>query len=321
MKVGMGVRELELGSDIGELRDSNALLDDMAALHRRFDEDGYILIRQLHNPKNVEAARTVLLQNLSDNRQIDMAQPIDNGAIDKENGRGAFMGGAKAVTHSPEFLSVVESPEVMAFFAEWLGGPSMTFDYKWLRAVGHGDFTGAHYDVVYMGRGTLKLYTLWTPLGDVAYEDGPLAILVGSHRGPEFEKVRETYGKMDVDRDNVGGWFSSDPCEMVEKFGGKWHSAEFRKGDAIFFGMYTMHGSLNNATNRYRLSCDTRYQRADEPADERWIGESPIAHYAWNSGDVMSMEEARGKQLGRLKATRYPPAKPSRSPSGTPPHT
>jgi hypothetical protein len=43
--------------------------------------------------------------------------------------------------------------------------------------------------------------------------------------------------------------------------------------------MYTLHGSLDNQSDhRLRLSTDTRYQRADEPIDERWIGDDPIAH-------------------------------------------
>ena len=51
---------------------------------------------------------------------------------------------------------------------------------------------------------------------------GPLAVLVGSHRGPGFERVRATYGRMDVDRDKVTGWFSSDPLEMVETYAESW---------------------------------------------------------------------------------------------------
>ena len=41
--------------------------------------------------------------------------------------------------------------------------------------MGNEEFTGAHYDVVYMGRGTPRLYTSWTPIGDAPLEDGPLA--------------------------------------------------------------------------------------------------------------------------------------------------
>ena len=36
---------------------------------------------------------------------------------------------------------------------------------------------------------------------------------------------------------------------MIEHYGGRWLTAEFEMGDALIFGMYTMHGSLNNGTN------------------------------------------------------------------------
>ena len=141
-----------------------------------------------------------------------------------------------------------------------------------------------------MGRGTKNVYTCWTPLGDTSFEMGPLAILVGSHR---FERVKKTYGKMDVDRDKVSGWFSKDPIDLVDRFGGKWMTTKFKMGDVLIFGMFTMHGSINNTSDRFRLSCDTRYQRADEPVDERWIGDDPKAHYAWRKGKMVTMEEAK----------------------------
>lgn len=292
MTVDMGPRTLELGGEyLGELREATSLLDDPAALHARMAEDGYLLLRGLHDPERVRTARRSILEKLAANGQVDTSRPLDEAAV-AAGGRGAFLGGSKEVTRTPEFLALVEGPEVMGFFERFLGGEARTFDYKWLRVVGPGGFTGAHYDVVYMGRGTHNLYTVWTPLGDVAIEQGPLAILVGSHR---FERVRETYGRMDVDRDHVTGWFTSDPVEMVDRYGGRWATSEFRMGDALVFGMFTMHASLNNRTDRYRLSCDTRYQRADEPADERWVGEDPIAHYAWTKGETVPMEEARKK--------------------------
>jgi hypothetical protein len=290
MNVLMGTRELELGGRyLGTLRDANELMDDVLALRRRMAEDGYLLIRKLHDPQKVKAARGVILANLNANGQIDLAHPVQEGAI-APNARGSFLGGAKAITHTPEFLEVVEAPELLQFFSDFLGAPALTFNYKWLRSVGHGDFTGAHYDIVYMGRGTHNLYTLWTPLGNVPYEKGPLAILQNSHH---LERLKETYGQMDVDRDHVTGWFSDDPLEMVERYGGRWLTTEFEMGDALIFGMYTMHGSLNNVTHQFRISCDTRYQRADEPVDERWVGENPIAHYAWTKGETVPMQEAR----------------------------
>ena len=290
MKLNMGKRELELGGKhLGHLREANELMGDADALRARMQEDGYLLIRRLHDPNKVKATRRMLINNLDSNGQIDRSHPIDEAWI-ATGARGSFMGGAKAVTHSPEFLGLAESPELMQFFSEFLNGPSLTYNYKWPRVVGKGDFTGAHYDVVYMGRGTTNLYTLWTPLGDVAYEKGPLAILEGSQH---FEQVKATYGQMDVDRDHVTGAFSNDPLELIEQYGGRWLTSEFEMGDALIFGMFTMHGSVNNDTDTFRLSCDTRYQRADEPVDERWVGENPIAHYAWTQGQTVTMEDAR----------------------------
>ncbi|HTE18461.1 MAG TPA: phytanoyl-CoA dioxygenase family protein [Armatimonadota bacterium] len=292
MTLTMGKHELELGGPyLGMLREANGLLHDPAALHARMEEDGYLLLRGLHDRAKVEAARRSILEGLDANAQLDQSRPLDEG-VAEEGGRGAFLGGSRAFTRAEPFLNVVESPEIMGFFARFLRADVLTYDYKWLRVVGPGSFTGAHYDIVYMGRGTQNVYTAWTPLGDVPLEMGPLAVLVGSHR---FERVRETYGRMDVDRDHVTGWFTNDPVEMVERFGGQWQTGEFRMGDVLIFGMYTMHGSLNNGTNRYRISCDTRYQRAHEPVDERWIGENPIAHYAWMEGETVPIEEARKK--------------------------
>ena len=98
---------------------------------------------------------------------------------------------------------------------------------------------------------------------------------------------------MDVDRDHVTGSFSYDPIELVDRYGGRWGTSTFEIGDALFFGMFTMHGSLDNTTGRFRLTTDTRYQPADKPVDERWIGDDPIAHYAWMEGETVPMEEMR----------------------------
>ncbi|MBM3213973.1 phytanoyl-CoA dioxygenase family protein [Candidatus Poribacteria bacterium] len=290
MLLRMGNRELELGGKyLGSLRESNDVVGDPSALRARLEEDGYLLIRRLHDPAKVQAARRVYLENLKAGGKLDPARPMDEGAI-AEGQRGAFLGGVKAISHKPDFLALVEAPELMQFFADLLDGPSLTYDFKWLRALGTGDNSGLHYDIPYMGRGTLDVYTVWTPLGDVPYDHAPLALLEGSQH---FEKIKETYGKMDVDRDHVTGNFSNDPIDVIDQYGGRLLTSEFQAGDALIFGMFLMHCSLNNEQKRFRLSCDTRYQRADEPVDERWIGENPIAHYGWSAGQTVPMDEAR----------------------------
>ena len=67
---------------------------------------------------------------------------------------------------------------------------------------------------------------------------------------------------------------------VQNQFGGQWLTTDFEAGDLLLFTMHTMHCSLDNESpnNRIRLTLDTRYQPASEPADERWIGSDPIAH-------------------------------------------
>jgi len=290
VKIVMGQDEFELdGPYAARLSESNDALDDAEELRRRMRDDGYLFIRGFHDREKVLAARRSLLEKLAAKGHLAPGAALDDGVIHPENKAAGFLGGRE----QPEsLLQLVNSPETMGFFERFLGGPCLTFDYKWVRAVGTGEYSGAHYDVVYMGRGTKNLYTMWTPLGDIDFEMGGLAILTGSRH---LDALRDNYGQMDVDRDRVTGWFSDRPSELVEKYGGTWATAEFRAGDALIFGMYTMHASLTNRTNRYRLSCDTRYQLRSEPVDERWVGEKPKGHYAWLSGPTVPMEEARKK--------------------------
>jgi len=296
--ITLGKRSMTYGPDgeVGELREANDLLGDAAALGERLEADGYLLIRGLHPRDRVLAARQAVLEFLNDH----------DGAIDTE--AGTLMAahvregrklprtmGNHAITHAPPVRAVLEGEPVFSFFETLFGETVRTFDYKWLRAVGPGGSSGAHYDFVYMGRGSGRLCTCWVPLGDVPVELGSLAICTGSHREEGFARLRETYGRSDVDRDRIQGWFSDDPREITGQFGGAWATTDFAAGDVVLFGMHTMHMSTRNETDRWRLSCDTRFQPAADPVDERWVGENPVGHYAWHSEPEKNvpMEAAR----------------------------
>ena len=265
--------EMELGGRyLGALRELDEPVSDADALRARLEEDGYVLIRGLHSRDRVLAARRRMLEALDGAGRLDRSHPLMDGVVADPPGDEEPYD-SRGVQRSPEILGLVESPEIMGFFERLLGGEVCTFDFKWLRVIAPGANTAAHYDVVYMGLGTKDLYTCWTPIGDVSPDMGTLAILSGSHR---IEKIRETYGEVDVDRDRIEGQFSHDPLEMVDRYGGQWLTTSFATGDALIFGMYTMHASLDNISNRFRLCADTRYQLASEPVDDRFMGEEPF---------------------------------------------
>ncbi|TVQ23886.1 MAG: phytanoyl-CoA dioxygenase [Spirochaetaceae bacterium] len=293
MQVHFGKSVLEYPSDrFGHLTDSSPLVGDRDALRERFDRDGYLYLPGFIDPQKVTDARERILDYMAEREALVPGQPVLDGVMPK-GGKTVSMMGRNPITTDPAVLRALEAEELFEFFADFYGEPPLTFDYKWLRAVGNESFTGSHFDVVYMGRGSLNVNTVWIPLGDIPIAHGTLAICEGSHRAPGFEKLRATYGQMDVDRDNVEGWFSENAEEILERFGGRWLTADFKPGDILTFGLYTLHASTTNTTNRYRLSCDVRFQPSSEPIDERWVGTTPKGHYAWMKTPGITMEAAR----------------------------
>jgi len=290
--VMFGKQVVEVGSTrMGLMRDSSALADDPAALNARLAEDGYLLIRGLYDRAEVLAAREEILAMHTAHLRAD--RPLLEGRLVTPLADAPVHSHGSAATRGARFLRLVEGPRITRFFERLHQEPAVTFDFKWLRMMRTGDSSPAHFDNSYMGRGSARVNTVWTPLGDVAYEDGPLAIIPQSQHLPDYARLRETLGMMDVDRDKVRGDFAADPFEFTRRFGGQWVTSEFRAGDALIFGMFTLHAACENLSDRFRISSDTRFQPASEPVDERWCGEKPKGHYAWFQGDGVSMAQKR----------------------------
>ena len=268
--VSMSGHELVFGQTIFTPREANGIQHDMEALRARIREDGYLLIRGFYERETVLAAGMDILQQLSEQGLLDADAPLEDGVIGQEN-EGAVLRN-NVVLKMPNYLRLVNSDRIMTFFEAFLGGPVLTLDHKWPRAVKRGASTGAHYDIVFMGAGTNELYTAWTPLGDISLDMGPLVFCPGSNH---LEHVRATYGTADAHNDLLDGHLSRDPNDLIESLGVKWASTPFRAGDIMIFGMYFLHGSLDNVSDRFRISTDTRYQLASEPVDERHMGPHP----------------------------------------------
>lgn len=289
MQIKFGHRDLEFpGPLIGPIQDSNDLLANVEALRQRLHQDGYLYLRGFIERQKVLQARETVLGYLDEHSALVPGTPLLEGVM---GGRSPQMMGRKGIQHHPDVLTVLEAEELLGFFARFFDEPALTYDYKWLRAVGNEGYTGAHMDYVYMGRGSANLHTTWIPFGDISIEQGTLVMCVGSNHLDSYARIRATYGHMDVDRDLVDGWFSRDPLEISEQYGGRWVSGDFQAGDVVIFGMHTMHASTTNLTNRFRLSCDVRFQPASDPVDERWR-KNGIGHTA-GQAKVKSMAEAR----------------------------
>jgi hypothetical protein len=254
-------------------------------------EDGYLFLRGCLKKDEVLAARREILTRLSAEGQLDPAVPLMDGKP-KPEAKLQFRADLAGKNNLPvQHLLYHPQGNLMRFFSSFLDGEVRHFDYTWLRCVSPGPSTPSHCDIVYMGRGTRKLYTAWVPMGDADFEMGGLMILEGSHKN---ERLQRTYGKRDVDvycsnrpedpaRTAFGsnGAFTSNANKVRHSLGGGcWLTAEYRTGDVVIFGMDLVHGGSDNRSDRLRISSDSRYQLASEPVDERWVGETPPAHGA-----------------------------------------
>ena len=275
---------------LGELHDCTPLLDDPAALRQHMADEGYLLLRGILNRDEVMAARLSMLERLAADGHIDLSYPL-NEAKASPSTKVSFKPDVAA--NNPLVDKVIYNGPMMDFFAHFLGGEVRHFDFTWIRTVAPGIATPPHMDIVYMGRGTKKLYTAWTPYGDVPRQMGSLMVLERSHHN---QRLVNGYGSKDVDmycenrvgtgytkmggggNISLGGWLSRDPVKLRQRLDGRWLTTDFRMGDVLIFSVYLVHCSLDNNTDRIRISSDTRYQLACEPVDERWIGENPIAH-------------------------------------------
>lgn len=284
-------RELDLRPEsFGQLQDSSSLADDPEVLRARMQRDGHLFLRGFFRRDDVIAVRRRVVGRMAASGWLAAGtDPMDGILAEGVNPRFS----AELGRNNPELHRLLYSGRLMEFYRRFFGEDVRHFDFTWFRAVGRGFGTRPHCDIVYMGRGTREqLYTAWVPIGDVPLSLGGLMILEGSHL--QQERLRHYLGR-DVDAYCTNGrhaadiesgkkeweWdgsLSADPVSLREKLGGRWLTADFQAGDFLTFPMHMVHASLDNPTNRVRLSSDSRYQPASLPADERWIGENPIGH-------------------------------------------
>lgn len=299
--VGSGREPRALGKSlgagaVGELR-SSAPDDGLGRLRGRLEEDGYVLLRGFHAREDVLAARHELLYRLSEAGILDSQYDPEDAMPSAAAGHQVLN---EIAVKSPLLGGLLFGGTTMGFYQGLFGEKALHFDFTWLRGYPPGSGTGPHMDSVFMNRGSMRVMTAWTPLGDIDGALGGLAVLEGSH---QLASLRAGYGARDVDTycSNEGGadearmkdgllWdgtLSTDPVGLSSELGGRWLTADFEAGDLLTFPLFTVHIGLDNQTERLRLSSDTRYQPASEPADPRWVGPSPSAHGALSKRGVV----------------------------------
>jgi len=295
-------------NQFGSLTDASDRIGDPAALRRQVEEDGYLYLPGFFRREDVLAARQVVTDRLMAEGFLDPTYPAQEAIVADVkivNAKSAFKPPTghnldRVKTYNADDLTKNNRPlldllhrgRIMEFFNRYFEGPARHLNYIWFRAVSPGLGTPPHCDWVYMSRGTPNLMSVWVPIGDAPLQVGGLMILENSHKqakrlqpylsrdvdeyctnGPDAKKIES--GELLYEWD---GTLSKNPASLREKLGGRWLTADYQAGDVLIFTMRTVHASLDNQSNQVRLSVDTRYQLASEPADERFDVENPVPY-------------------------------------------
>lgn len=249
--------------------DATPLLADPAALRLRAAEDGFLFFRQFLPAKPLWELRRQILDVvnrhgwiLAGTEVMDAMADRDAVAASDERDRSLRAIGVTkdayreiqrlelfhAIPHQPRLLQMYE----LLFQAKVLPHPRHIA--RVLLPAPSFTPTAPHQDYVYI-HGTHRFWTCWFPLGDVPLALGGLSVLRGSHQEPVLDVMRST---------GAGG-LEAILCGKDYE----WVQDDYRCGDMITFTSHTVHKGLpNQMVDRIRLSCDIRYQPADEDVEE-----------------------------------------------------
>ena len=252
----------------GMFEDASPLLEDPEALRARAERDGLLFLRGLLEPDCVLELRRAVLEILDRHGLLDRSEPLLEGIADRAavsripaeevhaNGVGVGFDLYGGVQKLEAFHALAQHPALLSLYTTLFGKEVFPHPRNIARLMlPHPDkkATPSHQDFLHI-QGSTTTWSAWLPLGDVPRELGGLAVLRGSHKA----------GLLGVTHNPGAGGLESILCGLDYE----WSTTDYKAGDVLTFHSHTVHKSLPSLSDeRVRLSCDFRYQPADEPLE------------------------------------------------------
>lgn len=234
---------------MGELKVSNALLGDRAALAAAWEQDGYWFFRDVLDKEAVAQLRTIYLDVLKNLGVVDRDahEAIYNGA----SLEGYPMRMEPLVAMRP-WKPFVAQPAIHDFFKRLLGDEPFWIPTPEYRATppnqdrSRNRFDWIHQDGFY-NQG-IPFRICWIPLAEIDEEIGGVVFAEGLHNGPCLH-----------DR-SAPPLFPIPPGAIPDD---AWRRTTYRPGDVLLMDINTPHSGLANyAYRHFRLSLDIRVMGA-----------------------------------------------------------
>ncbi len=256
------------------LRDSSPLLGDAAALHERYQRDGYLFLPGALDPSFVLAQRRGYFSQFDSSYLAPGTTATDgifSGYRDPNlPSHGVDGHPAYAFVRTEGFTAFADDDRIADLARQVLGGSVQRLPRAIVR---HFDRSSprasrAHVDYSYLDGGSDELLTTWIPLGDCPRVSGGLIYLEGSHLmdRASFDVLRTV-----SDRPGDNRAISHDLAWVSEQLGRRWLWADYRAGDITVHSPHIIHGSLDTTSDAMRLSADFRFLRRGRRPDARWL--------------------------------------------------
>ena len=275
---------------LGLLKETSLKNKSDEQLRNSLNNDGYLLLKDAIDKNDITKARNDIFEKL--NQVDELADPFSEGISsgrsrrdELHKDRGVFW---ENVSNTESLRKITNGNNLKGVFSRIFGISSIGFDFIFLRAVSGGKFTHMHCDAGFFTRKTQKVLTCWLVFTDITIDKGPLFIIEGSHK---FSDIKTKYKGFDVDiHKHMKATIDTDPITFAQQRNSKILTAQFRPGDALIFGMYTVHGTFENYADdkKIRLTCDIRFQPNNELKDPRYFGPNPTGTTGAGYGELNS---------------------------------
>eukprot|EP00808_Paulinella_micropora_P006261 g14594.t1 len=249
--VQVGTQRLRLGGRLKIMQDSTRHLHDTEELRKRLSSEGYIRLRGFFDKESIAAGRLTVISHMQEGWKIvDTSKPMAEARIEGQS-KGLLLTGFRDVTHNVKVLHVLQGTRLAQLFCRLFGEPPATFDNKWVRVFGNGEFTDEHTDFYRFSSNAHRMFTAWIPFGDYTIHQGTLAVCEHSHLFPSYRSEDFAERKVELPPD-----FNRVKDQVT------WLTADFQAGDLVIFDIRLIHCSTANTSRNFRISMDTRWQPA-----------------------------------------------------------
>ena len=259
--------------DLAEMIDSTGLLEDPARLRERMQENGYLFLPRLVDADRATAVKREIMAILRERFIIEedgSPDPVWSGG--PQPTEAEYMAVYDRIVRLESFRGLAESPEVLNLLEAVCAGPVQVWEQQLIRLVypdpeaEAAQGIGAHQDGdPKLGYKAGRFYTCWISLMEIGAEVGGLAVAPGSHRLGLLQSAGTVASSAKQQGRQAG--YGLDPSKL------SWATGDFAPGSAVLFHCRTAHRGLPNRSDRIRLSCDFRYQPAEDTAS--WLAHTP----------------------------------------------